>query len=478
MSESPRIHAPALPDALEWFNTDQPLTLEGLRGKVVLLDFWTYCCINCMHVLPDLKYLESKYPDTLAVIGIHSPKFANERVDTQLQKAINRHRIEHPVANDPEFRLWRAYGIKAWPSIIFIDPEGYIVGVLRGEGRREQLDQLISKYIGEAEQKGVLRPSPLAVTSCPEPDAMLSFPGKVVATRSHLYIADSGHNRVLETYHDGKIRRIFGSGSAGMLDGKESAALFDNPQGMVIVGDFLYIADTGNHAIRRLHLKSGEIMTIAGTGQQGRYRADNYSDPLEAELNSPWDLGYHESNLYIAMAGQHQIWRMNLNHLRIERYAGQGREDIDDGPVEAASFAQPSGIAVHNNNLYVADSETSSIRNIGLDNGVVSTVVGKGLFDYGDREGIGTQARLQHPLGVAVDPDRNALWVADTFNSRIKRIDLQTSEVTKFKFNLPLDEPGGLSLYRSKLFIANTNAHQIVALNLQSRMAEVVNIHD
>ena len=307
---------------------------------------------------------------------------------------------------------------------------------------------------------------------------MLSFPGKVVATRSHLYIADSGHNRVLETYHDGKIRRIFGSGSAGMLDGKESAALFDNPQGMVIVGDFLYIADTGNHAIRRLHLKSGEIMTIAGTGQQGRYRADNYSDPLEAELNSPWDLGYHESNLYIAMAGQHQIWRMNLNHLRIERYAGQGREDIDDGPVEAASFAQPSGIAVHNNNLYVADSETSSIRNIGLDNGVVSTVVGKGLFDYGDREGIGTQARLQHPLGVAVDPDRNALWVADTFNSRIKRIDLQTSEVTKFKFNLPLDEPGGLSLYRSKLFIANTNAHQIVALNLQSRMAEVVNIHD
>ncbi len=478
MIESPRIHAPALPEALEWFNTDQPLTLEGLRGKVVLLDFWTYCCVNCMHVLPDLQYLESKYPDTLAVIGIHSPKFANERVDAQLQKAINRHHIQHPVANDPEFKLWRAYGIKAWPSIIFLDPEGYVVGVLRGEGRRQQLDELISKQIETAEQKGVLRPSPMSVKSAPEPASMLRFPGKVVATRSYLYIADSGHNRVLETHHDGKVRRVFGSGAAGMLDGKESAALFDNPQGMVVVGDFLYIADTGNHAIRRLHLKSGDVMTIAGTGRQGRYSGDNYRDPLEAELNSPWDLAYHESNLYIAMAGQHQIWRMNLNHLRIDRYAGLGREDIIDGPVERASFAQPSGIAVHGHNLYIADAETSAIRNIRLKHDVVSTLVGKGLFDYGDREGIGMKARLQHPLGVAVDPERNALWVADTFNSRIKRIDLRTSEVTRFAFNLPLDEPGGLNLYRNKLFIANTNAHQIVALDLQSRMSEVVNVRE
>ncbi|HFD79855.1 MAG TPA: redoxin domain-containing protein [Gammaproteobacteria bacterium] len=478
MSESTRIRAPELPDELEWFNTDGSVTLASQRGKVVLLDFWTYCCINCMHVLPDLRYLENKYPESLTVIGVHSPKFENERVGAQLQKAINRYHIRHPVANDPSFQLWRAYGIKAWPSIIFIDPEGYIVGVLRGEGRRRQLDELIARHLEEAEAKGVLRPSPMPVVPQPEPEAQLSFPGKVLATRAHLYIADSGRNRVLEAHHDGKIRRVFGSGTAGMLDGAESAAMFDNPQGMVIVGDFLYVADTGNHAIRRIHLKSGEVMTLAGTGRQGRYGADSYREPTEAELNSPWDLAYDEGNLYIAMAGQHQVWRMNLNHLAIERYAGSGREDIVDGPLDSSCFAQPSGLAVHEGHLYVVDSETSSVRDINLNQKVVSTMVGKGLFDFGDRSGVGREARLQHPLGISVDTERNALWIADTYNSKIKRIDIQTHEVSNFKFGFTLNEPGGVSLFRNKLFIANTNEHQVVVLDLQSRVAEVVNVRE
>jgi len=476
MSAPTRIRAPELPDNLEWFNTDQPLTLAGQRGKVVILDFWSYCCINCMHVLPDLRYLENKYPETLTVLGIHSPKFENERISEQLQKAINRHHVRHPVVNDPTFQLWRAYGIKAWPSVIFIDPEGYVVGVLRGEGRRKQLDELIRKHLDIAEKKGTLNHSPVPVSLKPEPESALSFPGKVLATRHSLYIADSGRNRILETYHDGKIRRIFGSGTAGMLDGVETAAMFDNPQGMVIVGDFLYVADTGNHALRRIHLKSGEVMTLAGTGKQGRYVADNFREPLEAQLNSPWDLSYHESNLYIAMAGQHQIWRMNLNHLAIDRFAGSGREDIIDGPLERSGFAQPSGLAAHDGRLYSVDSETSAVREIDLNQGMVRTLVGKGLFDFGDRSGVGREARLQHPLGITVDADRNALWVADTFNSKIKRIDMQTNEVSTFKINFKLNEPGGLSIYRNKLFIANTNEHQIVALDLQTRMAEIVNV--
>jgi len=478
MDEPTRIRAPELPDKLEWFNTDQALTLRGQRGKVVLLDFWSYCCINCMHVLPDLRYLENKYPETLTVIGIHSPKFENERIGAQLQKAINRHHIRHPVSNDPTFQLWRAYGIKAWPSVIFIDPEGYVVGVLRGEGRRRQLDDLISKHLDEAEEKGVLKYSPTPVSPKPEADSILSFPGKVLAARNNLYIADSGRNRILETYHDGKIRRVFGSGTAGMLDGCETAAMLDNPQGMVMVGDFLYVADTGNHAIRRIHLKTGEVMTLAGTGKQGRYVADSFREPTDAALNSPWDLSYHESNLYIAMAGQHQIWRMNLNHLAIERYAGSGSEDIVDGPLDTASFAQPSGLAVHEECLYVVDSETSAIREIHRNRNVVNTLVGKGLFDFGDRSGVGREARLQHPLGISADSERNTLWIADTYNSKIKRIDMQTKEVSTFKFAFKLNEPGGLSIYRNKLFIANTNEHQIVVLDLQSRMAEVVNVRE
>lgn len=478
MNNATRIRAPELPENLEWFNTDQALTLASQRGKVVLLDFWTYCSVNCMHVLPDLRYLENKYPDTLTVIGVHSPKFENERIGAQLQKAVNRLHIRHPVAHDQTFQLWRAYGIKAWPSIIFIDPEGYVVGVLRGEGRRKQLDELISKHLDLAEEKGLLKHSPMPLTVNPEPSGALSFPGKVLATRNNLYIADSGRNRILETYHDGKIRRVFGSATAGMLDGVETAAMFDNPQGMVIVGDFLYIADTGNHALRRIHLKTGEVMTLAGSGRQGRYVADNFREPLEAELNSPWDLSYSEGNLYIAMAGQHQVWRMNLNHLAIERFSGSGREDLVDGGLENACFAQPSGLAAFDNHLYIVDSETSSVRDIEINRGVVSTMVGKGLFDFGDRSGVGREARLQHPLGITVDEERNAVWIADTFNSKIKRIDLGTNEVTTFKFGFQLNEPGGLSLYRNKLFIANTNEHQIVALDLQSRVAEIVNVRE
>jgi sugar lactone lactonase YvrE len=428
--------------------------------------------------MPDLRYLQNKYPDSLAVIGVHSPKFENERIGTQLQKAINRHHIRHPVANDPTFQLWRAYGIKAWPSVIFIDPEGYVVGVLRGEGRRKQLDELISKHLDEAEEKGVLKQSPIPLSLKPEADSTLSFPGKVLATRNNLYIADSGRNRILETYHDGKIRRVFGSGTASMLDGRESDAMFDNPQGMVVVGDFLYVADTGNHAIRRIQIKTGEVMTVAGTGKQGRYVADSFREPLDAPLNSPWDLSYSESNLYIAMAGQHQVWRMNLNHLAIERYAGSGGEDIVDGPLDTASFAQPSGLAVHEDNLYVVDSETSAIREIHLKQNLVNTLVGKGLFDFGDRSGVGREARLQHPLGISIDSERQALWIADTYNSKIKRIDMRTNEVSTFKFSFKLNEPGGLSIYRNKLFIANTNEHQIVMLDLQSRLAEVVNVRE
>lgn len=478
MSAPTRIRAPELPDNLEWFNTDQPLTLASQRGKVVILDFWSYCSINCMHLLPDLRYLENKYPETLAVIGVHSPKFENERIPEQLQKAINRLHVRYPVVNDPTFQMWRAYGIKAWPSLIFIDPEGYVVGVLRGEGRRKQLDELISKHLDIAEAKGTLNYSPIPVSLKPEPESMLSFPGKVLATRNSLYIADSGRNRVLETYHEGKVRRIFGSGTAGMLDGVETAAMFDNPQGMVIVGDFLYVADSGNHALRRIHLKSGEVMTLAGTGKQGRYVADSFGEPLEAQLNSPWDLTYHENNLYIAMAGQHQIWSMNLNRLAIDRFAGAGREDITDGPLERSCFAQPSGLTVNDGRLYSVDAESSAVREIELNQGLVKTLVGKGLFDFGDRSGVGREARLQHPLGITMDTDRNVLWVADTYNSKIKRIDVQTNEVSTFKFNFKLNEPGGLSIYRNKLFIANTNEHQIVALDLETRMAEIVDVRE
>ena len=473
-----RVQAPELPTNLQWFNTSRPLQLAELRGRVVLLDFWTYCCINCIHVLSDLKYLEEKYGENLVVIGVHSPKFPNERVGAQLQKAINRHHIRHPVAHDPQFQVWRSYAIKAWPSVLVIDPEGYAVGVMRGEGRRQQLDELIGKLLVEAEQKGLEPQGRLPLQVQPEQRSSLTFPGKVYATEHALYIADSGRNRILETYHDGTIRRIFGSNTAGFLDGNQEEAAFDSPQGMVRVDDLLFVADTGNHAIRRIELKSGEVETFAGTGAQGRYVANFFANPREAPLNSPWDLAYAKGVLYVAMAGQHQIWAFQLAKRTLEVLAGSGREDLVDGPLLTAALAQPSGLALGGGQLYLADAETSAIRVIELEQETVRTLVGKGLFEFGDADGIGTAAKLQHPLGVCLDPARKCLWVADSYNSKIKMILLVSNQVSSLVLSLPLNEPGGLHLVGDSLFVADTNHHRVIRIDLKQAEAEILDIHE
>lgn len=463
-----RIHAPELPDNLEWFNTAAPLRLADHRGKVVLLDFWTYCCINCMHILPDLAYLEQKYPDGLTVIGLHSPKFPNERVGKQLQKAINRYNIRHPVANDPQFTVWQSYGIRAWPSIVFIDPAGYVVGILSGEGRREQLDTLIAEYLATAEQEGLRVRRQVPLQLLPEPTGVLKFPGKVHATAERLYISDSGHHRVLVSDWAGTIQHIYGSGEPGLKDGFYEKAQFNDPQGLVAVGDTLYVADTLNHAVRSINLTSGHVTTVAGTGEQGRYTGNHFEKPLQAPLNSPWDLAHHRGVLYIAMAGQHQIWSMDLATQVIGVYAGSGREDIIDGTARYSAFAQPSGLTLDDNErLYVADSETSAIRSIRLAHVAVSTLVGRGLFEFGDRDGVGKQARLQHVLGVAWDGRRQGLWIADTYNSKLKWLDIRDDRVTYKPLACQLDEPGGLSLSGHTLWIANTNAHQILRYDIE-----------
>lgn len=475
MSES-RIRAPELPDTLEWVNCDAPLRIADQRGKVVLLDFWTYCCINCMHILPDLHYLEQKYPDELTVIGLHSPKFPNEKVAANVLKAVNRHHIRHPVANDPTRSVWRQYGVRAWPTVIFIDPEGYVVGALPGEGRRRQLDQLIREHLEAAAKRGLRSEGRVSVCARPEPRGPLSFPGKVHAARGRIYVSDSGHNRVLELRADGSIVRTFGSGSPGLVDGALAEASFNDPQGLVRGDEYLFVADTGNHAIRRIDLLRGEVQTIVGTGEQGRYAGERFTDPTKATLNSPWDLAYHDGQLYIAMAGQHQVWRLDLKRNVIEVLAGSGREDLVDGPLQLAALAQPSGLALQGDRLYVADSEVSAIRVIDLERKRIEALVGIGLFEFGDADGVGLEAKLQHPLGVAMDPQRGGLWIADTFNHRIKYLDLATSEVRRLDIDVPLAEPGGIAVDGDSLLVANTNAHNLLRVDPGRGSAEVVKI--
>jgi DNA-binding beta-propeller fold protein YncE len=300
-----------------------------------------------------------------------------------------------------------------------------------------------------------------------------------VAAPNRIYIADSGHNRILAASASGQVMRQYGNDGAGFIDGNGSMAAFDNPQGMVLVDDFLYVADTGNHAIRRIHTRTNDVVTIAGTGKAGTTASvDIPGTPSTVSMSSPTDIVFRNGKLYIAMTGSHQIWRLSLIANTIEVFAGSGYEDLQDGPPGSAAFSQPSGLALLGDGLYCVDAGTSAVREIDVKSGIVKTVVGEGLFDFGDSDGPGAAARLQYPLGIVADPAHQMLWVTDTYNNKIKRIGLSTRYVSSTSCDRRLDEPGGLAFHQDTLYIANTNAHEILSLNPNNGHAKALNISE
>jgi thiol-disulfide isomerase/thioredoxin len=473
--------APEFPSHLDWLNTDRKYKLVDFRGKFVLLDFWTYGCINCMHVIPDLKRLEEKYPE-MVVIGVHSAKFANERESENIEKAILRYDITHPMIVDSQFKVWDSYGIRAWPSFILIAPDGEMLGKTSGEGIFERLDPVMPKLISEYDSRGVLNHSRIAFATLQDtdksPQGFLAFPGKICADGEgkRLFVSDSSHHRVLVLSPEGGILDVIGSGFAGSKDGSFYEASFSWPQGLVLDGEHLYVADTDNNLIRRADMERKMVETVAGmvvrdkplplkpeAGAPGKVRGS------DVHLSSPWDQAVLGDWIYIAMAGTHQIWRLNRMTLKAEPYAGSGMEGIMDGPAAQASLAQPSGITTDGRVLYFADSEASALRNIKDD--VVITMMGTGLFDFGDVDGEFSQAKLQHPLGVLYH--EGALYIADTYNHKIKRADLSSRSIITVAGTgnaghkdgpalfAEFREPGGLSMMGGKIYVADTNNHQI-----------------
>jgi thiol-disulfide isomerase/thioredoxin len=486
-----RIRAPELPKG-SWLNIDRPLSLNALKGRIVLLDFWTYCCINCLHILPDLKYLEQKYADCLTVIGIHTAKFDNEKDIEQIRQAILRYDIEHPVLVDNEFQAWQQYAIRAWPTLTVIDPMGYIVGQVSGEGKRDLLDALIGKIQQEYTDEMLMSELNRFLEKQRQPIlSPLAFPGKVLADAESnlLFVADSGHHRIVIAALTGEVQAVIGSGIAGWQDGDFSEAQFFSPQGMAFdrSAQSLYVADTENHVIRRINLSQKRVETIAGTGSQSRQIQPHNGIALETALNSPWDLIKIESFLFIAMAGSHQIWALDLTDGFIGTYTGTGAEACFDANLDEATFAQPSGLASDGEELFIADSEGSTIRAVGLDEGAsVRSICGSGeLFGFGDEDGQGTAVRLQHCLGITYG-DNHQLWIADTYNHKIKRVDirsgvcqtvygdgipaLQDGQGTAARFN----EPAGLSQAGTNLYVADTNNHAIRKINLETLTVETL----
>ncbi|WP_353655767.1 thioredoxin-like domain-containing protein [Thermomicrobium sp. CFH 73360] len=429
--------------------------------------------MNCLHVLPALRAVEERYPAQVVVIGVHSPKFPNEREPANVRQAILREDITHPVVHDPELLLWRRYAVRAWPTLVFVGPDGRILGVHEGEIPVESLVRAVAQLLARA---GVTAASPLDFLA-PEqrPRTPLAFPGKLAVSeaRDRLVVSDTGHHRLVVAALDGTVYQVIGDGTPGLRDGSLDEARFCEPQGVFLYGDFCFVADRGNHAIRRVDLARGVVETIAGTGRLG-HGFPSAGPARQLDLRSPWALWYRDGFLFVAMAGSHQIWALDLATGLFQPYAGSGMEGIQGGPLDRAWFAQPSGLTSNGHILYVACPEASAVRTVdlpGTPNPKVGRLVGTGLFDFGDRDGTGDAVRLQHPLDVAWSGGE--LLVADTYNHKVKRLDPTTRTCMTWAGDGhpghedgPLErtrfwEPGGLAVAGDRVFVADTNQHAV-----------------
>lgn len=443
-------------------------------------------------MLPRVRELEERFGDVLVAIGVHAGKYTAERKTQHIAAACLRLGIEHPVVNDRHFRIWRAYTVQAWPTLTFLDPNGYVVASQAGELPLRALETLLERLI-EGSQPGVLDRRPFELARPPvEPESgVLRFPGKVLAFGGRLYVADTGHHRVLEVElerqddsgpplekHWGpraRVARAFGSGEAGFADGSAGSAAFREPQGMAAGTGALFVADRGNHAVRRVELETGRVSTVAGTGELGERLREGAG--RETALRSPWALWLEQGILFIAMAGSHQIWKLDLATGRLRVHAGSGAESIEDGPLARATLAQPSGLAASDGRLYFADAESSSIRWADLrEDGRVGTIVGTGLFDFGDRDGSGEEVRLQHPLDLAWH--EGGLLVADSYNNKLKRVDPIARTAVRWPGGgaASLNEPAGLAILAGHLYVADTGNHRIVRAGLKDGAHEVLQL--
>ncbi len=450
MSTRPRVRAPEL-RGRGWLNTDGPLSLGDLRGRFVLLDFWTFCCVNCLHVLDELRAVEEKYAGELVVVGVHSPKFEHEADPAALAAAVERYDVRHPVLDDPELVTWQAYTARAWPTLVLVDPEGYVVAQYAGEGHAHAIDALLAELREGHRAAGTLQPGDSPYVAPPVPEGDLRFPAAVVRLPDgHLLVADAGHGSVVELDGDGAdvVRRFEG---------------FREPNGLCLlppdvateVGYDVVVAETVGHRLRGIALASGDVTTLAGDGTQWMQ-----GDGTE-RLSSPWDVTWHDDVVWVAMAGIHQLWTFDPRTGETRVAAGTTNEGLLDGPLEEAWLAQTSGLASDGDRLWLADSETSSLRYV--EGGRVGTAVGRGLFDFGFTDGPAAEALLQHPLGLAVLPD-GSVAVADTYNGAVRRYDPRTDTVDTVATGLA--EPSGLLVDGDRLLVVESAAHRLTRVPL------------
>ncbi len=471
-----RIHAPDFDGATAWLNTDRPISIRALRGQVVVLDFWTYCCINCMHVLPVLRDLEERHAkDPLVVVGVHSAKFDAEKDAEHILAAMRRYGVAHPVAVDSEMRIWSAYAVRSWPTLVVIRPDGTLAAVAPGEPDPAVLEAFVQEQLDEGRRQGTLAREPLHVLhSRAEPEGALLYPGKVAAADGRIFVADSGHHRVLVLDERGAVQEVIGTGLRGFREGAFDSCALDDPQGLAVSGASLYVADARAHVVARADLRERRLTRIAGTGELGRAPILQRARAPRTALRSPWDVAVRGGEVFVALAGSHQVAVIADGF--IEPLAGNGREAQIDGKGTDSAMAQPSGLSLQGDVLYVADSESSGVRAIDLrSRRIYSLCGGPGLFDFGDKTGPIEPGMLQHPLAVAATRS-SGLLVADPYNDKLKRFSPDGLRLDPF-YAGELEQPAGVAvLPDGDVLVADTNHHRLVVVTADGARARAIPI--
>jgi thiol-disulfide isomerase/thioredoxin len=471
-----------------WFGTTNPrLSIKDFRGRFLLLDFWTLCCVNCHHVLAELRPVEKKFSDVLTVVGIHSPKFEHEKLPESVAAAISRHEIEHPVLNDPNMSTWESYGVRAWPTLVLVDPKGEIIATYSGEGHAHAIEALLEKLIPEYQATGDLVPGQGLYAAPAKTPGILKQPGKIVAVPeqyrdlmqgAELLVSNSGGHDLVGLVAGDLNKPVIriGSSSRGQKDGNFETAQFAEPYGARFlephlakkIGGHLVVADTANHLIRAINLETRQVFTLAGTGSQWMQKDETSGPALEINISTPWDVEVFDSQLLIAMAGEHRIWTYDPDHKTLGIFAGTTNEGLVDGENLSAWFAQPSALVASKINpgkIWVIDAETSALRF--SENKNITSVIGKGLFDFGHVDGAATEALLQHPLGAIELPDGSVL-IADTYNRAIRKYSPETNKVSTIARDL--FEPSDLELIQTaegpKLAVVEASANRISLISI------------
>lgn len=455
-----------LPDNLLWPNAAR-ISLRNLRGRVVALAFVNPASAWCRQRLAELMQWQQRHGGRLQVLAIAVPRFDCEREPGAALKQLRRSGIELPLALDREWLAWQQFGIEAWPTVLLVDAQGRVQGKAVGQDGIAELEQAAAALCAGLPEPSGIAARGLAETA-PEPRLPLRFPAGLAASADRLFVADSGHHRVLECTHEGRVLRQFGTGTPDFLDGNAELAAFRHPHGLSLAREWLYVADSGNHALRRINLRSGHVETLCGNGRAG--------DPVEGEVRAPRDVSLYQPRavvatdreVLLAQAGDNRIWRYDLAQSALEVLAGSGQLDVRDGAYGMAAFAQPVGLALVHQTLYVCDALGSALRSLQLHNGLVQTLVGQGPWQFGGADGPRETAQMQFPQAIALGPGAPLLWVADSGNGHLRTLRLGGGDLSTVKLPRRLHGPAGLAVTEGKVWIAETDAHSVLRYDIAS----------